>query len=107
MVVLGATKSDHDGNKWRRETYMTQTLSREVPLIPAQSALLFIDVQNFSAKREGAEFRDIPEAEFQSKYGWYLRELDGRVVPNMQRLQAAFRRAGIEVLYTTIESLTK
>ena len=28
-------------------------------------------------------------------------------IPNMRRLQAAFRAAGIEVLYTTIESLTK
>ena len=29
------------------------------------------------------------------------------VVANMQKLQSAFRNAGIEVLYTTIESLTK
>ncbi|MGI9501388.1 MAG: isochorismatase family cysteine hydrolase, partial [Geminicoccaceae bacterium] len=29
------------------------------------------------------------------------------VIPNMQRLQRACRHAGIEVLYTTIESLTK
>jgi ureidoacrylate peracid hydrolase len=86
---------------------MTQTLSREIPLVLSQSALLFIDVQNFAAKREGAEFRDIPDDEFQAKYGWYFRELSARVVPNMQRLQAAFRRAKVEVLYTTIESLTK
>ena len=64
---------------------MTQTLSREIPLVPSQSALLFIDVQNFAAKREGAEFRDIPDDEFQAKYGWYFRELSARVVPNMQR----------------------
>ena len=89
------------------EPSMTQTLSREVPLVPSQSALLFIDVQNFAAKREGAEFRDVPEAEFQAKYGWYFRELSARIVPNMQRLQAAFRKAEVEVLYTTIESLTK
>jgi ureidoacrylate peracid hydrolase len=86
---------------------MTQALSREIPLVPSQSALLFIDVQNFSAKREGAEFKDIPEAEFQAKYGWYFRELETRVIPNMRRLQAEFRKAKVEVLYTTIESLTK
>ena len=86
---------------------MTQVLSREVPLVRSQSALLFIDVQNFAAKREVAEFRGIPEPEFQAKYGWYFRELNGRVVPNMQRLQTAFRKAKVEVLYTTIESLTK
>ena len=86
---------------------MTESLSREIPLVAGQSALLFIDVQNFAAHRKGAEFSDIPELEFQSKYGWYFRELYARVVPNMQRLQAAFRRAKVEVLYTTIESLTK
>ena len=29
------------------------------------------------------------------------------MIPNMQRLQAACRKAGVEVIYTTIESLTK
>ncbi|MDQ0394462.1 isochorismatase family cysteine hydrolase [Labrys monachus] len=83
------------------------TLTREVPLEPGQSALLFIDVQNFAAHRKGAEFAGLSEAEFESRYGWYFRELETRVIPNMQRLQAACRKAGVEVLYTTIESLTK
>jgi ureidoacrylate peracid hydrolase len=82
-------------------------LTREVPLVPAQSALLFIDVQNFSAKRDGAEFKDLPEEELNAKYGWFFEQLDSRVIPNMQRLQAACRAAGVEVIYTTIESLTK
>jgi len=82
------------------------TLSREVPLDPAQSALLFIDVQNFSAEREGAEFKGLPGEEFDAKYGWYFNELDSRVVPNMQAIQKAARAAGVEVMYTTIESLT-
>lgn len=82
-------------------------LTREVPLVPAQSALLFIDVQNFSAKREGAEFKDLPEEELNAKYGWFFEQLDARVIPNMQRIQAACRAAGVEVIYTTIESLTK
>lgn len=82
-------------------------LTREVPLVPAQSALLFIDVQNFSAKRDGAEFKDMPEQELSEKYGWYFDELNARVIPNMKTLQAGCRAAGIEVIYTTIESLTK
>lgn len=86
---------------------MSQSLSREIPLVPRESALLFIDVQNFCARRDGAEFKDLPEPEFEAKYGWFMRELHGRVIPNMQRLQAAFRKAGVEVMYTTIESLTK
>ncbi len=86
---------------------MTSNLTRDVPLDLKQSALLFIDVQNFCAHRQGGEFKDIPQAEFDEKYGWFFDELDARVVPNMQRLQAACRKAGIEVMYTTIESLTR
>lgn len=83
------------------------TLTREVPLVPEQSGLLFIDVQNFAAHRKGAEFADMSETEFDEKYGWFFSEMKSRVVPNMQRLQTACRKAGVEVLYTTIESLTK
>ena len=83
------------------------TLTREVPLVPVQSGLLFIDVQNFAAHRKGAEFADMSETEFDEKYGWFFSEMKSRVVPNMQRLQTACRKAGVEVLYTTIESLTK
>lgn len=82
-------------------------LTRDVPLVPDQSALLFIDVQNFSAKRKGAEFKDLSEDAFNDSYGWFFDQLETRVVPNMQRLQAGCRKAGVEVLYTTIESLTK
>ena len=82
------------------------TLTRNVPMEPTQSALLFVDVQNFAAHRQGGEFKDLPEDEFQASYGWFFDELDTRVIPNMQAIQRAARRAGIEVLYTTIENLT-
>ena len=82
-------------------------LTREVPLDPEVSALLFIDVQNFAAKRDGGEFKDVSDADMAEKYAYYFDRLNSVAIPNMQRLQAAFRQAGIEVLYTTIESLTK
>ena len=82
------------------------TLTRDVPLDPSASALLFIDVQNFAAHRQGGEFKDLSEAVFEERYGWFFKELEDRVVPNMVRLQAACRKAQIEVMYTTIESLT-
>lgn len=82
------------------------TLTREVPLRPSESALLFIDVQNFSAHRKGAEFADLSEAEFNKTYGWFFEQLETRVIPNMQTIQSACRAAGVEVMYTTIESLT-
>jgi len=81
-------------------------LTREVPLDPAHSCLLFVDVQNFAVRRNGGDFAHLGDAEFETKYGWYFRELQARVIPNMQRLQQAARAADMEVMYTTIESLT-
>ncbi len=81
--------------------------TRDVPLVPEHSALLFIDVQNFSVRRDGGEFRDVSDAEISGRYGYYFDRLRSVAVPNMQKLQQAFRAAGIEVLYTTIEALTK
>lgn len=82
------------------------TLSRDVPLDPGHAALLFIDVQNFCAHRGGGEFADLGEEQMNAKYGWYFETLEKKAIPNMQRLQSACRNAGIEVMYTTIESLT-
>lgn len=81
-------------------------LTREVPLVPALSALLFIDVQNFSVRREGGEFAGHTSQEIEQKYGAFFDHLEGSAIPAMQRLQTACRRASIEVMYTTIESLT-
>jgi ureidoacrylate peracid hydrolase len=82
-------------------------LTRDIPLVPETSALLFVDVQNFSADRQGAEFKNLPDAEFAEKYCWFFEALNARVIPNMQRIQSAARNAGVEVMYTTIESLTR
>ena len=83
------------------------TLTRNLPLVPYESALLFVDVQNFSAHRKGAEFADLTVDHFNKKYGWFFNELEARVIPNMQAIQSACRQAGVEVMYTTIESLTR
>lgn len=81
--------------------------SRDLPLDPVCSALLFIDVQNFSADRRGSEYDGMDPAYFENHYGAFFRNLDSTVLPNMQRLQAGCRTAGIEVMYTVIESLTQ
>ena len=82
-------------------------LTRNQPLEPARSALLYIDVQNFCARRDGGEFKDISKAELEDKYGWFFNRLEAETLPNMQKLQSACRDSGVEVMYTTIESLTK
>ena len=74
------------------------TLTRNLPLDLRQSALLFIDVQNFAAYHQGGEFSE--------KYAWFFSELERRVIPNMQAIQAAARAANIEGLFTTVKSLT-
>ncbi|WP_339759142.1 isochorismatase family cysteine hydrolase [uncultured Hoeflea sp.] len=82
-------------------------LSRNLPLDPAASALLFIDVQNFCARRDGGEFKGLAQDEFNDSYGWFFDKFERETLPNMQRLQSAFRGRNIEVMYTVIESLTK
>lgn len=82
-------------------------LTRNRPLELARSVLLFIDVQNFSARRDGGEFRDLPPEKFERDYGWFFDKFERETLPNMQSLQKGFREAGVEVMYTTIESLTK
>ena len=86
---------------------MAGTMSRDVPVERGQTALLFIDVQNFCAIRQGSEYKNLSPAEFESRLGYYFAQLETRTVPNMQRLQAACRKAGIEVMYAVIESLTR
>ncbi len=81
--------------------------TREVPLDPERSALLFIDVQNFSCRLEGGEFEGAPPDEVRRRHAYYFDRLETLAIPNMQKLQTGFRKAGIEVMYTTIESLTK
>ncbi|WP_413990771.1 isochorismatase family cysteine hydrolase [Labrys okinawensis] len=80
--------------------------TRLVKVEPANSAILFIDVQNFCVRRDGGEFKDTPQSEIDTKYAYYFDRLSSVAVPNMQRLLAKFRESGIEVLHTTIESLT-
>jgi len=83
------------------------TLSREIPIEPHLTALLFIDVQNYSAHpdRDG-EGRPLSSA-VQEHHAYFLRTVAEIALPNMQRLQAVCRASGIEVLYTVIENLTR
>ncbi|QIE55998.1 cysteine hydrolase [Pikeienuella piscinae] len=85
---------------------MSYPKTRQIPLDRERAALLFIDVQNFSVRRDGGEFKDIPDEEIAGAYGYYFDRLHKLALPNMQKLQRGFRKAGIEVMYTTIESLT-
>jgi ureidoacrylate peracid hydrolase len=82
------------------------SLSREVPIDPAHAALLIIDMQNYTARPDGGEYRGMSAEVLEARYGYFFRSLRERVVPNLRRLQDACRGAGIEVMYTVIENLT-
>ena len=81
-------------------------LSRNVPVVLGQTALLFIDVQNY-VMPGGGEYDGLDAAAVEARYGYFFKEMATRGLPNMRRLQAACRARAIEVLYTVIESLTQ
>lgn len=71
------------------------TATRERPITKGSTALLIIDVQNGTCGPKEAERR--PE---------FYKATALRVIPNISALLAAFRGAGLEVIYTVIENLT-
>ena len=64
-------------------------------------------MQNFSARKDGDEFGGLTAEVIETTYGHYFDRLAKIALPNMQALQTAFRVAGIEGMFTLIESLTK
>ena len=86
---------------------MTQPTSREIEIrARPHAALLFVDVQKYNCTWEGAEYAHLSATEKEESYRYFFRTLKESALPNMVRLQAACRRAGIEVMYTVIESMT-
>jgi nicotinamidase-related amidase len=77
-------------------TTVQPNLTRDRPIRGGQASLLIIDVQNatFSPKDASArpEFHAIATT---------------RVIPNIARLLAAFRRANLEIIYTVMENITE
>ncbi|GAN81362.1 isochorismatase family cysteine hydrolase [Acidocella aminolytica] len=81
-------------------------LSRNVPVVPAQTALLVIDVQNYTMET-GGEYAGMDPAEKEATYGFFFREMRQRAIPNMQKLLSACRGKGIETVYTVMAALTR
>ena len=75
---------------------MNQYTSRDVPGVLPHTTLLFIDVQNYCAVRNGGEFKDLTPAEFDARLGWFFQQMETRVIGNMQRLQVGARAAGCD-----------
>ena len=84
----------------------TMALSRDVPIEPKHTALLFVDVQKYNCTWDGAEYAHLTESAKNERFTYFFQNLNAKALPNMVRLQQACRRGGIEVTYTVIESLT-
>ena len=77
--------------------------SRDVPIDPAHAALLIVDVQNYCAHPDGAGSHNLELQQRRYLFG-NVREI---VLPNLQLLQSACRRAHIEVVYAAVENMTR
>jgi len=82
-------------------------LTRDLPLVPVQAALLIIDVQNYCCHRDGGEFDGLSADEFSQEHGAFFEQFERRALPNLCRLLVACRAGGVEVVYTVIEALTQ
>ncbi len=80
--------------------------TRDLPVEIPHTTLLFIDVQNYCARRDGSEFAHMSREAFDRELGWFFDKFEAETLPNMQKLQEGCRRAGIEVMYTVIRNLT-
>lgn len=95
MTVLSRLPVDAEGGRYR-----------ERPVEPGATALLSIDMQNMEC---GPSLRDAarrPGTPAAAKRG-FVERIERVAIPAQQRLLGAARGAGVEVLFTTIESLTR
>lgn len=84
---------------------MPDTLTRDLAVVPAQTALIFIDVQNYSAHPASPEFAALSAGE-RAQYDYYFPRLNTISLPNMLKLQQAARQARVELISAVIENLT-
>jgi nicotinamidase-related amidase len=93
---------DLDGRLRRRHARLPDpTLRRR------DTALLAIDLQYGDAHRDYGLLQRMRERGDGAAIEYYAGRLEESVIPNVRRLQEACRQAGIEVIHTKIESLTR
>jgi ureidoacrylate peracid hydrolase len=78
------------------------TPSREVLIDPRHAAFLMVDVQNYCAHPDGTGSHKL---DAQQRH-YLFDSLRETVLPNLQLLQSACRRAHIEVVYAAVENMT-
>ena len=74
-------------------------------LRPETSALLIVDLQNGSAAHDGGYARVYRGLGYDDVEEGYLRRVGEVVVPNVRRLQTAFRGVGAPVIFLTVGTI--
>jgi nicotinamidase-related amidase len=75
-------------------------------IAPGKTALVVVDVQYYDAHREYGLGREAARRGTAADLAYLFDGVDG-IIPNIQRVQAACRQAGIEVMHVRIASLTR
>jgi ureidoacrylate peracid hydrolase len=81
-------------------------LTRNRQVNPQSTALLVIDVQHYCVYPGQGEWEHIEPKNVPADLVYYFDRIESTVLPNIARLQKICRKAGSEVMYTVIESLT-
>ncbi|MBW1676093.1 MAG: cysteine hydrolase [Deltaproteobacteria bacterium] len=81
-------------------------LTRNRPVVPRNTAFLIIDVQHFCVFPGEGEWEHIDPHHIPQNMKYYFDRIKNTILPNIKRIQEVCRKAGIEVMYTVIESLT-
>ncbi|WP_161798193.1 cysteine hydrolase family protein [Aneurinibacillus tyrosinisolvens] len=78
-----------------------------IPFVKGKTALLVVDMQYLDAAPGYGLFAKAAELGVESSLDYYFNRLQEHVIPNIRRLQEAFRMEHLEVIHTKIESLTQ
>jgi len=94
-----------------RETYresIIDTPAVEEALVQHHVALMVIDIQYLDAAEGYGVFADAEKSGVPHEaQEYYFKRLHHVVLPNVRRLQDAFRDLGLEVIHTRIQSMTR
>jgi nicotinamidase-related amidase len=87
---------------------LAEEAERFVSELHDRTALLCIDLQYLDAARDHGVFRTASSSGVPAEsQEYYFTTLERIVLPNVARLQAAFRDRGLEVIHTRIQSMTQ
>ncbi len=94
-----------------KETYHENIVDNPLVLKSLEAkdtALLVIDLQYLDAAEGHGVFADVNTSGVRPEDArYYFDQLKTRVIPNVERLQKAFRNHGMEVIHTRIQALTR